>query len=55
MSGSEIDIVQNRAKEVVRSYRTKDATEKPPDRIVHGLRGKEKRREKETRQSDVSA
>ena len=41
MSGSEIDIVQGKAKEVVRSYRTKDATEKSPDRIVHGLRGKE--------------
>ena len=34
MSGSEIDIVQDKTKEAVRSYRTVQATKKSPDRIV---------------------
>ena len=41
MSGSEIDIVQSKSKETVRSYRTKGATKKSLDRIVHGLRCKD--------------
>ena len=38
MSGSKIDIVQDKAIEASRSYRTVHATEKSLDRIVHGLR-----------------
>ena len=54
MSGSEIDIVQDKAIKATRSYRTVPAAKKSLDRIVHGLRceGLEK---EETRQSDVSA
>ena len=37
MSGSEIDIVQGKAEEAVRSYRTTDAAKKLSDRIVQGL------------------
>ena len=54
MSGSEIDIVQGKAKEAARSYRTKDAIKKSSDRIVHGLRCKDEKK-RETKQSDVSA
>ena len=46
MNGSEIDIVQDKVKEAVRSYRTKDTTKKSPDRIVHGLWWEGKKEEK---------
>ena len=47
MSGSEIDIVQDKAIRAIRSYRTVHATKKSLDRIVHGLRcgGLERRNE----------